>query len=379
MLADPASRGRAADPKGLAFVLRTLQGSAGNHAVARLVQPRASARTLQRRLVASGSDADFDRFRTLVEPAMGVLLARDTATNVVTMIGSLVDPATSPALLDILGNIIDDPVQDAEVHFGEHQPRVAVGMFPEPPDMTGATEQRIDLDDIENIEAGAPGNGIAKFAHEIRENYVAHGALAAAGVNQFPAAHEAGVAAESRVAGELVGPGDRVADRDAIDPADANKRTRVQDFQFYYLVFDLTRTPATNDFAVSNARQAAKTQVSQRTVDSFANNSDAFPGGGAASAGAVAADLAVAAHPQATVLIEGFTDSTGNAGINDPLSRRRAESARAAIIAAGAPVGPGSFEVRGRGANNFVAGNATAADRARNRRVVITVTEPAPP
>lgn len=368
-----------------AIVLR-FQADAGNQAVTRMLTGVAkpgkvptAAPVVQRRLVASGSEADFDRFRALVEPATGVQLSRDPATNVVTMVASLADPATSPALLNILSNIIDDPVQDAEVHFGEAQPDVAVGAFPAPDDMTGPTEQLIDLDDIENIEAGAPGNGVAKFAHEIQENYVAHGQLPVAGTSQFEAAHEAGLAAESAVASELVGPGDRVASRDAIDPADPNRRTRVQDFQTYYLVFDLTRNPATNDFAVSNARQPAKAQVSQHTVDLYGRNSDAFPAGGAAAAAAVAADLAVAAHPQATVLIDGFTDSTGNPGINDPLSIRRAEAARAAIIAAGAPVGPGAFEVRGRGASNPVAGNATEADRARNRRVIITVTEPAPP
>lgn len=368
-----------------AIVLR-FQADAGNQAVTRMLSPaaklgmgRTPAPVVQRRLIASGSEADFDRFRALVEPATGVQLSRDPATNVVTMVASLADPATSPALLNILSNIIDDPVQDAEAHFGERQPGVAVGAFPNPNDMTGPTEQRIDLDDIENIEAGAPGNGVAKFAHEIQENYVAHGQLPVAGSNQFPAAHQAGVAAESAVASELVGPGDRVADRDAVDPADANRRTRVQDFQTYYLVFDLTRDPATNDFTVSNARQPAKAQVSQHTVDTFGSNSDAFPPGGAAAAAAVAADLAVAAHPQATVLIDGFTDSKGNPGINDPLSLRRAEAARAAIIAAGAPVGPGAFEVRGRGASNPVAGNATEVDKARNRRVIITVTEPAPP
>jgi hypothetical protein len=35
--------------------------------------------------------------------------------------------------------------------------------------------------------------------------------------------------------------------------------------------------------------------------------------------------------------------------------------------------------VYGRGATSFVAGNTTEADRARNRRVVITVREPAAP
>jgi outer membrane protein OmpA-like peptidoglycan-associated protein len=242
--------------------------------------------------------------------------------------------------------------------------------------MTGSRVQRIDLDDVEAIEAGAPGNGLAKFAHEINENYVAHGATAVAGTSQFPAAHRAGVEAESDVAEDLVGPGRRVAERDAAVPG-AVQTVRVQDFTTYFLVFTLTPTSTASgtNIAVSNARRASRTVVNTYTIDGFATGSDALPAGAATQAAAALADLT--AHPQATAHVIGFTDNVGGAGVNDPLSRRRAERVAAAILAGGG-VGRGSLFVTGRGATGFVAANTTEAGRGHNRRVEITVAEPGP-
>lgn len=343
------------------------------HELTHVVQQQGtSSPMLQRRLIATGSQTEVNTFFSLVEPAIGLQLSRDPATNQIQAIGTRVDPATSPALRSILTRIMDDPAQNAEVNLGIAQPTVAVGAFPIPPDMTGSRVQRIDMDDILALEAGAPGNGVAKLAHEIRENYEGHAAAPIAGVNRFPAAHTQGVAAESRVAQDLVGPGNRVADVDM--PIGSNTFTRIQDFENYYLVFDLTRNSATNDFTVSNARRAPKVTVSTHTVDSFITDSDAVPALGAATIAAAAAS--VAANPSSTVLIEGFTDSPGSVGHNLGLSLRRAQQARTALIAAG--VGAGRIHIEGRGETRFVAPNNNEANRARNRRIVITVTRPGP-
>ena len=200
---------------------------------------------LQPRLLATGSDADIQRFIDMAEAAMGEDLERDPGTGEITAVATT-GPALSPVFATAMHNIIDDPVQDAEAHFGQAQPRVAVGAFPQPSDMTGSTEQQIDMDDVEAIEAGAPGNGLGKLAHELTENYTAHANAAVAGVDQFGAAHDAGLSAESDVAEDTVGAGRRVAGVDT--PTVANTFTRVQDFENYYLVFDLTRNPADNYF-----------------------------------------------------------------------------------------------------------------------------------
>jgi outer membrane protein OmpA-like peptidoglycan-associated protein len=367
----PAGRSPAGDVT-LARMAIRLGRVSGNQAVARrLTKSRA---TLARQLVASGTQADFDRFRALVEPAIGLQLGRDGATNVVTPIATLADPATSPALTGILNGIMNDATQNAEVHFGEHQARVAVGAFPQPSDMTGSREQRIDLDDVEAIETGAPGNGVAKLAHEINENYVAHANAPAPGVDRFGPAHEAGVAAESAVAQDLAGPGSRTADRDS-PGANANEFFRNQDFQDYILVFKLTRSGT--DFTVSEARRAAPVIVNTYTIDHFVTGSDAVPAAGTAAITAASADLA--GHPAATCFVEGFTDNVGATGVNSPLSERRARQVRERIVGTGIAVGRGSFGLFGRGATNFITGNATEEERARNRRVVITVREPAAP
>jgi outer membrane protein OmpA-like peptidoglycan-associated protein len=76
-------------------------------------------------------------------------------------------------------------------------------------------------------------------------------------------------------------------------------------------------------------------------------------------------------HPQRTVLIEGFTDSTGSAAHNQKLSERRAISVRRSLQEMG--VGRERIAVRGFGQSYPVASNATAEDRQLNRRVEIVL------
>ena len=79
--------------------------------------------------------------------------------------------------------------------------------------------------------------------------------------------------------------------------------------------------------------------------------------------------------PNAHVSIVGYTDNTGSAAINNPLSVERAQSVRDYLVARG--VAPAQIETSGLGSNNPVADNSTASGRAQNRRVEIFLREAA--
>lgn len=76
-------------------------------------------------------------------------------------------------------------------------------------------------------------------------------------------------------------------------------------------------------------------------------------------------------YPASTVFITGHTDSTGSVGYNQRLSERRADSVAGVLITAG--VNAARVVARGAGQTQPVASNETAAGRAQNRRVVITI------
>ena len=69
--------------------------------------------------------------------------------------------------------------------------------------------------------------------------------------------------------------------------------------------------------------------------------------------------------------IVGFTDSTGTAQYNQKLSVRRARAVADYLISQGVPAG--RIRIEGRGETQPVASNATAAGRARNRRVDVVI------
>jgi len=74
-------------------------------------------------------------------------------------------------------------------------------------------------------------------------------------------------------------------------------------------------------------------------------------------------------NPTRTVLVEGYTDSTGTATHNQDLSERRAGAVRSALQEMG--VAGGRVTVRGYGQSNPVASNDTQQSRQLNRRVEI--------
>jgi outer membrane protein OmpA-like peptidoglycan-associated protein len=338
----------------------------------------ASDAPVQRRLIAHGTPPDVARFIAIAEVASGLQLARDPATDIVTAIGSLAAGPTSPAFAGMLTRIINDPAQDAEAQFGTHQVAplpgggvggVFVGAFP----IAAPTIQIIDMDDVEAVEAGAPGRGVAFLAHELEENFAAH--ALPPGLGSFGAAHAAGNVAEQAVAAELVAPGTELLEYLAPNPAGGT--SFIEDYANYFVVVDFAAAPAPPltsalpDNVVTGARHVPQTTVATFTIDGFATGSAAVPP--AAAAVTVAAVLALlAADPTAAVHVEGFTDSVGSAASNLALGQRRADSGRALLGAGFA----NRIAAIGRGEVAFVAPNTTEANRALNRRIVFTVVRP---
>lgn len=78
-------------------------------------------------------------------------------------------------------------------------------------------------------------------------------------------------------------------------------------------------------------------------------------------------------NPQRTVLVEGFTDSTGTAAHNQELSERRATAVRGALQELG--VARERVAIRGYGETYPIAANDTAQNRQLNRRVEIVLSD----
>jgi len=270
----------------------------------------------------------------------------------------------------MLTNIMDDPIQDAELQLGTHQSAtgaaggpgaVLVGAFPYGTDFT----QTIDMDDIDNVEAGAPGRGVAFLAHEIMENYVAH-TLPAGGAS-LGAAHNVGNIAEENVSQDLFGPGDELLEYIAPNPPHGS--SFIEDYENYFVVMDFKSVTRT-DAVVTGARQVTPTVLATFTIDNFATGSDVIPGAGVASLTAAASLLT--SDPTAALHIEGFTDDVGTPVNNLDLAQRRADNGKMIVGAALAK----RVAAIGRGETSFVAPNTSEPNRARNRRIVLTVLAP---
>lgn len=80
----------------------------------------------------------------------------------------------------------------------------------------------------------------------------------------------------------------------------------------------------------------------------------------------------IAGYPGSTVRIDGHTDSQGDAASNLKLSEARAKAVKTALAALRELKGV-TFKTAGYGKDQPVADNTTAAGRARNRRVDITI------
>lgn len=77
-------------------------------------------------------------------------------------------------------------------------------------------------------------------------------------------------------------------------------------------------------------------------------------------------------YPQSIVTVTGHTDNTGTAAYNQNLSERRAVSVATVLRSGG--VAQSRIRTQGAGESQPIATNQTAAGRAQNRRVDITIT-----
>ena len=91
---------------------------------------------------------------------------------------------------------------------------------------------------------------------------------------------------------------------------------------------------------------------------------------GVASLAAAAALLT--ADPTAALHIEGFTDDVGDPANNFDLAQRRADNGKTVIGATLAR----RIAAIGRGETSFAVPNTSESNRARNRRIVLTVLAP---
>lgn len=79
-------------------------------------------------------------------------------------------------------------------------------------------------------------------------------------------------------------------------------------------------------------------------------------------------------YPNRTVLIEGYTDSTGTDEYNQELSQRRADAVRSYLVGQG--ISPTRLAASGKGENSPVSDNESATGRQQNRRVEVIISEP---
>jgi len=235
-----------------------------------------------------------------------------------------------------LRTIVNDAAQHAQLTIGTHQHRVAVGAWPG----AGGGAQTIDIDDVRNLNASLPGHGDGKAFHEMVENYDANSAatLALAAGGRFRASHRRGVEVESDVLEESTIRGRRLGGGVAAVtiPAPAGQPTgpniiyqrSIQHFTHYNLEMIRRRiiTGGVADFEIVSARRIVKSEICQRAIRGFATKSPAVPTAApeVATLNATLADLN--ANAARTLLIEVYTDSSGSAGVNLSISRRRAEA-----------------------------------------------------
>jgi len=79
-------------------------------------------------------------------------------------------------------------------------------------------------------------------------------------------------------------------------------------------------------------------------------------------------------YPDRTAAIQGYTDSVGSQDYNQSLSERRADSVKSYL--AGQGIGSIRLSASGRGQNDPVADNDSAAGRQQNRRVEVLISNP---
>ena len=119
------------------------------------------------------------------------------------------------------------------------------------------------------------------------------------------------------------------------------------------------------------ARRDARGQVMTLSGDAFAPGQASLRAEARANVQRVVEF--VQSHPGRAVRIEGHTDSTGSANLNQVLSQQRAEAVRQALVQAG--VEADRLTALGLGEDQPIAANDSEDGRARNRRVEVVVAD----
>jgi len=76
-------------------------------------------------------------------------------------------------------------------------------------------------------------------------------------------------------------------------------------------------------------------------------------------------------NPNVNITLVGYTDNSGTDKINEPLSVKRAESAKAYLVSKG--IDAGRIQTEGHGSQDPIADNKTKAGKAKNRRIELKV------
>lgn len=123
------------------------------------------------------------------------------------------------------------------------------------------------------------------------------------------------------------------------------------------------------------AKEVAPVVAAAPVVFSLGSGASFELGGSTLSAEGKAAVAAMVAEFEGktvdSVLVEGYTDSSGDASFNQQLSEKRAEAVKTELVANG--TNPDKIKTVGHGEDNPVADNSTREGRAKNRRVEIKV------
>jgi outer membrane protein OmpA-like peptidoglycan-associated protein len=125
--------------------------------------------------------------------------------------------------------------------------------------------------------------------------------------------------------------------------------------------------PAQSTAAAASAA-AEPFRLKDFTVNFAQNSADI---GAAARESLAKAAALLKTNPRTAGIIEGHTDSTGDAGYNKFIAENRAVSVRNYLIAQG--VDPSRLSVSSFGSEKPVDSNSTAEGRSKNRRVVIRI------
>jgi hypothetical protein len=187
-----------------AVVALRLQQTIGNAATTAALAPLV-ARTVpvQRQLKVTGAPADLAATLRLLSTASGLTLKHDPKTGLVTINGAP-GKATSPELQSRLQAIIADATRTAQVEVGA--PKSDADWFGTFPTDDKNLTQRVYIEQLLALEKAVPGDGVAKLAHEITENFEGQRLIPTHGISaSFGASHDVGIAVENKVLDELQG------------------------------------------------------------------------------------------------------------------------------------------------------------------------------